>query len=135
VPVGQRYNKIVSVAVLEHLLNLPVEVARSALMLEEGGMFSAGVPSEGGWLWKMAWKYGTGPGFKKRTGLDYGVLMRYEHVNTVDEIEECIRYFFAEVKLVRFPVVFKDISLYTVFFASQPFQTRCEQFLNESGVK
>lgn len=132
VPIGQRYTKIVSIAVLEHLLNLPVEIARSALMLEGDGRFCAGVPSEGGWLWKMAWSYGTGPEFRRRTGLDYGVLMKYEHVNTVSEIEECIRYFFETVKVVRFPLPSKNFSFYTVFIATSPLRTRCEKFLKKS---
>lgn len=133
VPAGQHYTKIASIAVLEHLLNLPVEVARSALMLEDGGRFCAGVPSEGGWLWEMAWRYGTGPGFRKRTGLDYEVLMRFEHVNTVDEIEESIRYFFEDVEIIRFPLQVKDFSFYTAIVATRPIRMRCEQYLKEVG--
>ena len=132
IPEKQQYDRIISVAVLEHLLDLPTEIALSGLHLRENGKFCAGVPSEGGWLWKMAWKYGTGPGFTKRTGLDYEKLMQYEHVNTVDEIEECIRYFFENVTIDRFPLPAKSFSLYSFFIATRPNKERCEIFLEEA---
>ena len=120
VPPNQRYDRIISTAVLEHLTDLPAEMARAALHLKEGGVFCAGIPSEGAWLWRMAWKYGTGPAFKRRTGLDYAVLMRHEHVNTAQEIEACIRYYFTDVTLKRFPLPFKPLSLYTFIEARGP---------------
>jgi len=113
VPKDQRYDRVISIAVLEHLLDLPAEVARAASHLHADGVFCAGIPSEGAWLWKMAWKYGTGLAFKRRTGLDYAVVMRHEHVNTAQEIEACVRYFFADVTVKRFPLPFKPLSLYT----------------------
>ena len=81
IPAQQQYDRIISIAVLEHLLDLPTEIARAGLYLQENGRFGAGVPSEGEWLWKMAWKYGTGPGFTRRTGLKYDKIMQHEHVN------------------------------------------------------
>jgi len=38
----------------------------------------------------------TGAEFKKTYGLNYQVLMNYEHVNTADEIEAVLKYFFNE---------------------------------------
>jgi hypothetical protein len=128
----QQYDRIISIAVLEHLLDLPREIALSGLILKEGGKFCAGIPSEGGWLWKMAWKYGTGPGFARRTGLDYEKLMKYEHVNTVDEIEECIRFFFGSVAMERFPLQVKSFSLYSFFVATNPNKERCENYLKQT---
>ncbi|NDU92664.1 MAG: methyltransferase domain-containing protein [Ferrovum sp.] len=113
VPADQHYDRVISTAVLEHLLDLPAELARAALHLKEGGVFCAGIPSEGAWLWSLAWKYGTGPAFKRRTGLDYAVLMRHEHVNTAQEIEACIRHCFTDVTIKRFPLPFRPLSLYT----------------------
>lgn len=134
VPLGNRYDRVISIAVLEHLLDLPMEIARSGLLLKERGNFCAGVPSEGGWLWNMAWKHGTGPGFTRRTGLDYGVLMRYEHVNTVDEIERCMRHFFAKVSITRFPFPSKSLSLYSYIQAAKPDAMRCKAFMKNRTV-
>lgn len=135
IPEEHQYDRIISVAVLEHMLDLPTEIALSGLKLRENGRFCAGVPSEGGWLWKMAWKYGTGPGFTKRTSLSYEKLMQYEHVNTVDEIEECIRYFFGNVTMERFPLPAKSFSLYSFFIAIRPNKDRCEDFLKKTCMQ
>ena len=131
VPRDRRYDRIFSVAVLEHLCELPEVIAHSGLLLEKDGLFAAGIPSEGGLLWKLAWQYGTGPGFKKRTGLDYGPLMRFEHVNDAQEIEGVLRYFFSKVDRVRFPLPFLNLSFYTLLIGSQPKITLCHQFLNQ----
>ena len=48
VPVVNRYDRIVSVAVLEHVEDLPDLIATSALRLADGGVFQAGIPAEGG---------------------------------------------------------------------------------------
>lgn len=119
------YDRVLSVAVLEHMDDLPKEVARSALLLKDNGVFCAGVPSEGALLWYLAWKYGTGLSFKLRTGLDYSVLMKTEHVNNVTEIAEVIQWFFKDVKIVRYPFPYMPLSLYTVFKAQRIHRDRC----------
>lgn len=129
IPELKQYDRIISVAVLEHMLDLPRELARSGLLLKASGRFCAGVPSEGSPLWEAAWRYGTGPGFKRRTGLDYEPMMNYEHVNTVDEIDYCIRYFFRKVSVRRFPLPVKFLSLYTYYLAEDPDLGKCKNFL------
>jgi hypothetical protein len=129
VPNKNIYDRVISVAVLEHMLDLPLEIALSGTHLEENGLFSAGIPSEGGWLWKMAWKYGTGIAYKRRTGLDYAVVMRHEHVNNASEIISCIRYFFNKVTVKRFPLPSKNLSLYTAIKATNVNKSRCECFI------
>lgn len=76
-----------------HLLDLPTEIARSGLYLRKYGRFCEGVPSEKGagyekWLESMALAR-----FTRRTGLGYEKLMWHEHVNTIDEIKACLRFF------------------------------------------
>lgn len=51
IPADTRYRRVVSIAVLEHMENLPKDVAEAALRLEVDGVFQAGIPSEGGLLW------------------------------------------------------------------------------------
>lgn len=129
IPPERQYDRILSVAVLEHMLDLPQDIALAGMHLRDGGIFCAGVPSEGGWLWEMAWRYGTGTAFRRRTGLDYAPMMRYEHVNTVDEIENCIRYFFRDVAIARFPLPARSLSLYTFLRATGADKERCARFL------
>ncbi len=120
VPDTESYDRILSVAVLEHLTELPYVVARSGLLLREGGTFAAGIPSEGGLAWYLAWRFGTGIPYRLRTGLDYAPLMRHEHVNDAMEIERVVRYFYRSVRQKRFPLPLFHGSFYTVLVASDP---------------
>jgi hypothetical protein len=60
VPINYRYDRITSIATLEHLCNLPEVIAKSGLLLNENGSFRAAIPSEGTFLWKLGWKITTG---------------------------------------------------------------------------
>lgn len=108
-----KYDRIISIAVLEHVLDLPDLLRKSVQALEKNGVFQAGIPSEGGFLWKLAWRLSTGLSFRLRTGLDYGEIMRHEHVNNADEIITLVKHFFRDVKIKRFPLPLKHLSLYT----------------------
>lgn len=134
IPPESSYARIISVAVLEHVLDLPVLVARACLLLKDGGRFVAGIPSEGGLLWYFAWRFGTGLDFWLRRRLDYGVLMRYEHVNTAKEITATIRIFFSRVSIDRFPLPLLHGSFYTFLEAGSPRKDLAVQFLLETRI-
>jgi hypothetical protein len=125
IPVDRRYARIISIAVLEHMENLPRDVARAALLLDDGGVFQAGIPSEGGFLWGAAWRLSTGVSYYLRTGLDYGTLMRHEHLNSAPEIIAILRHLFADVRLRRFPLPLHHASFYTYIEARDPDHARC----------
>ena len=80
------YDRIISIAVFEHLCNLPFTVASCGLHLAPEGQLRVAIPSEGTLLWTLGWKLTTGIEFRLRHGLDYAVLMRHEHVNKAAEI-------------------------------------------------
>ena len=129
VPESMRYHRIVSIAVLEHLTELPSVIAHAALRLEPEGLFQAGIPTEGGLLWGLAWRYGTGIPYRLRTGLDYATLMRHEHVNTAREILAVTGYFFEEVSTARFPLPAEHLSFYTYLEARRPRVHRARAWL------
>jgi hypothetical protein len=133
VPPNSAYNRITSVAVLEHVCDLPALVARSGLLLARNGQFRAGIPSEGTILWRLGWKSTTALDFRLRHKLDYAVLMRYEHVNTAREIEEVLRHFFAEIEESVFGLA-KSFSLYQFYACSQPHLDRCADYLRSRGI-
>ena len=133
VPPTARYDRIISVAVLEHICNLPEVIARSGLLLNEGGQFRAGIPSEGTILWRLAWKSTTGMAFKRRHNLDYEVLMKYEHVNTASEIAEVLRHFFSDVRGKVFGLV-STLSLYQFYACSKPRLDECRAYLASIGA-
>jgi hypothetical protein len=127
VPTSNRYNRITSVATLEHVCNLPEVIARSGLLLAENGVLRASVPSEGTLLWTLAWRLTTGLEFKVRYGFDYGLLMKHEHVNTAEEIEHVLAYFFREAKC-KLLGLSKAISLYRYYECRDPRIGRCREF-------
>ena len=119
VPDNARYGRITSVAVLEHLCDLPQVLKRAAMLLEPDGTFRAAIPSEGGFLWWLGWRMTTGLEFRMRYGLDYGVLMRHEHVNTAAEIEAEVAKVFSDVKVRAFGLG-RQLSLYRFIEARHP---------------
>ena len=129
VPAEARYDRITSSAVLEHLCDLPEVLARSCLLLAEGGTFRASIPSEGTWVWYLSWRLSTGLEFWLRHRLDYGRIMRHEHVNTAREIEEVLRYFFGEVSMKVFGLS-RGISLFQHFACAQPRRDRAHAYLH-----
>lgn len=131
VPADRVYDRIISVAVLEHVEDLPALIARSGLHLAPQGCCQHCIPSEGGFLWGLAWRLTTGIAYRLRTGLPYGVLMRYEHINRADEILALLRWFFAEVRVRRFPAPGLHLSLYTYVRAEAPHLERCRDYLRD----
>ena len=128
VPAERLYDRITSCAVMEHVCELPDLIARSALLLAPGGSFRASIPAEGGFLWTAAWNLTTGLEFRLRHKLDYGVLMRHEHVNTAAEIEEVVGYFFKQVKVRSFGLG-RQFSFYRFIEARQPDRERAQAWL------
>jgi SAM-dependent methyltransferase len=127
VPEQSAYDLVLSVAVLEHLTDLPGIVARSAILLREGGRMCAAFPSEGGLLWGLAWRVTTGVAYRLKRGLDYAAIMRHEHVNSSPEILRILHYFFGGIALARFPLPGHHLSFYTVATATLPHLERCRQ--------
>jgi hypothetical protein len=126
IPHQEGYDCVFSIAVLEHLTDLPFILARTGLLLNEGGTFRAGFPSEGGLLWGLAWRFTTGIEYRLRRGLDYAAIMRHEHLNTASEILLLLHHFYKVVKVSRFPLPFDHLSFYTTAIASQPHVDRCQ---------
>ena len=125
---GSTYDCIFSVAVLEHLTDLPFILAHAGLLLREGGTFRAGFPSEGGLLWGTSWRLTTGVEYRFKRRQNYAALMRHEHINTADEILCLLNYFYEDLAVSRFPFLARHFSFYTAIVASKPHIDRCEKF-------
>ena len=123
-----KYDRIVSIAAFEHICDLPKVVARSGLLLSEGGGLRVGIPSEGTILWRLGYTLTTGVEFRRKYNLDYSVLMKHEHVNTAKEIEFVLRYFFADVRGRVFGVA-RALSFYQFFECRRPVIDRCREYL------
>jgi len=119
VPSGRAYDRITSVAALEHICDLPLVLARAVRHLQPGGTLRAAIPSEGGFLWKLGWMLTTGLEFRLRHGLDYGLMMAHEHVNDALEIETLLRALFEDVQVRSFGLG-RQLSLYRFLAARNP---------------
>ena len=125
-----RYDRITSIATFEHVCNLPELIARSGLLLKREGVFRVAIPSEGTILWTLGWKLTTGREFRIRYGLDYGLLIKHEHVNSAEEIENLLRYFFGEVRGKVFGLS-RRFSLYQFYECANPVTGKCREYLAE----
>lgn len=127
-----RYDKIVSVAVFEHMANLPLEIALLSRNASENTIFSIGIPNEGGFLWWLSWRCTTGLSFWLRHRLDYGVMMKHEHINTAPEIIAVCDHLFKDITIKRFPIIGHHSSLFTVIDAKGIDVTKCAEILKKN---
>ncbi len=127
IPAGNSYNRITSVAAFEHILNLPEVVAKATLLLTPNGSLRVSIPNEGTLLWKLGTLI-TGYEYKRMYGLDYQVLMKYEHVNTADEIEAVLRWFFQSVNRRVFGIS-KKMAFYRFLECTGPEVERARTYL------
>lgn len=127
-----RYDRITSVATFEHIVDLPKVVAKSCLLLNGKGSLRIAIPNEGTFLWALGWKMTTGLEFKRKYGLDYGVLMKYEHVNTADEIEDVLKYFYKNLKCSVFGIN-KHIALYRFYECTGPDVLLAREFIRSNS--
>jgi hypothetical protein len=114
IPPGAKYDRILSIAAYEHILNLPEMLERTVSLLSPEGVHIVAIPNEGRFLWKLGWKCTTGLAFRQKYGLDYSVIMKHEHVNTADEIEAALKQYFTIQKCRVFGVT-KTWCLYRVY--------------------
>jgi hypothetical protein len=137
IPEGRKYDRITSTATFEHIMDLPFVVASAGMHLNDGGHLRVAIPNEGTVLWTLGTKI-TGCEFRKRYGLDYRILMQYEHVNTADEVEEVLHYFFGSCRCSVLGLS-RGLAFYRFYDCSEPNIQRIsdyfEQRRSESGLK
>jgi trans-aconitate methyltransferase len=119
VPKENRYDRITAIATFEHLCDLPEVIERCVLLLAEGGTLRVAIPSEGTCIWTLGWRLTTGLEFWIKHHLDYGALMRHEHVNTAQDVEEALSHFFGDVR-IRVLGLSRSVSLYQFFECRGP---------------
>lgn len=128
VDLSQRYDRITSVATFEHITDLPKVIAKSCLLLDLNGSLRTSIPNEGTFLWTLGWKMTTGLEFRLKYGLDYGTLMKHEHVNNAREIEALLNYFFDQNRCSTYGLN-KKIAFYRFYESTGPRVEQAKQYL------
>lgn len=129
IPRFKTYDRIISVATLEHITDLPLVLAKAGMHLKRSGCLCSGIPSEGGFFWGLAWRVTTGAAYYFRTGFSYKKLMEYEHVNDATEIIQLLNHFFKKVSIEWFPLPTKHLSLFAYIEAKEANLDVCEKYL------
>ncbi len=112
VPEENLYEKILAIAVLEHIDDLDQFLIDVKKHLAFNGKLVVEIPAEGEFLWWLGWRLTTGIGFWLKYKLDYGVIIRHEHVNSACKIISSIKKYFLIQEISSFPFSFKNFRLY-----------------------
>ena len=115
----EKYDRITSIGCFEHVEDLPRMVYLTTGLLNKNGRLCISIPNEGRLLWKAAYTVTTGREFEKRYGLKYETMIRHEHINTADEIEQILKYYYKNVKLSLFGIG-KTFSMFRYYECSVP---------------
>lgn len=126
----KKYDRITSIATFEHILDLPKVIAKTCIHLNDNGVLRVSIPNEGTFLWKMGWKYTTGIEFKLKYGLNYGLLMKHEHVNSAEEIEQLLNFFYSKVKCSCFGLN-RRIAFYRFYECYEPKIELAKKYLSQ----
>ncbi len=111
-PEDKTYEKIISIAVLEHIEDLDHLLEKISNKLTSPGKFLVTIPAEGEFLWWLGWRLTTGISFWLKYKLDYGVMMRYEHVNSASKVIRSLNKYFKIDFISSFPFNIKNLRLY-----------------------
>lgn len=79
-------------------------------------------------MWALSWRLGRDLPMRLRAGLDYGELMRHEHVSTANEILAVVRAFFRNVSVGWWPLPHLQASLYGYVEANNPDLDFCRRW-------
>lgn len=127
----KKYDRVISVATLEHICDLPRVVAKAALKLKDGGTLRSAIPSEGTAVWRLAWTFTTGIEFRLRYGLPYAPIMRHEHVNTCFEVRNILELLFEKIEVSYFGLS-SHLSLFQMFVCKKPRLEICRKISTQS---
>jgi hypothetical protein len=127
---NNKYDRIISCAVLEHLEDLPKYLYLSTKKLKKNGYQSHSIPCEGFPVWDIAWYLMSGITFKIRTGQNFSDVQKHEHINNYDEILSLITFFYKKIRIrFSYPGFFTPfLSLYANITFSEPNKINIETY-------
>ena len=100
-----QFDRVVAVHVLEHLPDLPSALDEVSRILKDDGQFTIVIPCEGGMAYGFARYISSNRIFRKKFNMEYGWLMKSEHVNKAYEIIDELKKKFTVTKRKFFPIL------------------------------
>lgn len=124
------YDRIISIAVLEHLIDLPRYLYESSKKMKENSYQQHSIPCEGYPMWNITWFLISGISFRLKFGYSFKYIQKHEHVNNFDEILALIKFFYKDVKVkFSYPLYNKYLSLYSNIKFSNPNKENIQKYL------
>jgi hypothetical protein len=127
------YDRIISIAVLEHLVDLPFFLAESAKKLKKKNSYqSHSIPCEGYFAWGTSWYLFNFLKVRIKTGRSFKEIQKHEHVNSAKEILKIINYFYKKVRVkYSYPTYFlPHFSFYMNICFSEPDMIKVNNYLD-----
>lgn len=129
------YDRIISIAVLEHLTDLPQYLYVSSMKMKKNAYQQHSIPCEGYPMWNITWFLISGLSFRIKYGYSFSYIQKHEHVNNFDEILTLIKFFYKDVKVkFSYPFYNKYLSLYSNIKFSNPNKENILKYLEYKKV-
>lgn len=80
------FDRVLAIHILEHLDGLPRTLDEVRRVLRRDGKFSVVIPCEGGRLYQIGRRFSSQRMFEKRYHQSYDWLIKYDHVNTAEDV-------------------------------------------------
>ena len=130
------YDRIISIAVLEHMEDLPYFLSQSAYSLKNNGYHSHSIPCEGYPFWNWSWTITRSIPFRIKTGYPYKLIQKHEHLNNFKEITDITKIFYKKVNIrYSYPSFCTPyLSLFANITFSQPNFPRIEEYLTARSL-
>ena len=115
IPMNKKYDKILSIMVLENVIDLDNHLKIISNRLKKYGLLVVEIPAQNDLLYWLSWRLSTGLIFWFKYKLDYGVLMAYERVNSYEEIMQTLNKYFYIKDKKAFPIPLNNLRIYEHF--------------------
>jgi phosphatidylethanolamine/phosphatidyl-N-methylethanolamine N-methyltransferase len=113
------FDRVIAAHILEHIIEPHKALREWARVIKPGGILSLVLPCDPGFAWRFGRLLGPRNKFRK-AGIDYDYWMAREHINSIHNLVNLIRYYFPVIRDQWLPckVPSTDINLFYIVHAS-----------------